>query len=190
MRYGKISVANLLLVFSLSPAVWAEANENGRADSRLVNFNVRAGLNTNYAYYSGFGANVSGSVEFPISKTIEGWKMNVGVKMLNANFFMPQEKMSSMFVQVPFVFSYDFRIRPTVDLRLSFGAFYSYHAGGAVYGKDNYRWDANMFLPHSGGLNVGLGFYARNVFLGVDYDVCYDYESVLTAVSIMVGYRF
>lgn len=205
----------LLLIaafFSLSGALATEADKGAlstEADKEVkpvinkqrVRLNLRAGVGAFVdmgAFYTGISENLACMIEIPISKKHTGWKLNTGIKFINKNMAIETARASMFMFQLPIVFSYDFRMSDRDNLRLNFGVFYEQYLDGGIYEAneliDN-PIETILNLPYYPGITIGLNYYYRNFFFGIDLDMMFDYGEASLIMyrgtpMATFGYRF
>lgn len=196
MKYiCSIVVAILLSV----PAVYAndEKPQNRAERQSKVNVNVRAGVGAFIDVANadfGIAEKVSCLLDFPISKRYDGWKMNLGFQLSNKNISRMTFYSSMLMLEIPVIFSYDFTRSASDKLRLSFGLFYEQYLDGAIYVAGRKTGETPLYSDylhpiHVGG-TIGLGYYHKNFFMGLDIDMTQDWESFYLTPIATFGYRF
>lgn len=226
MRKFRVVAVSLLMVLSVVAFAQDETREGGHWF--VPRFNVRVGLGGIMSESTGFADNIGGYVEMPLSAKYDNWKVNVGMKLSNRNLLVNAGyyvggltnddysdtwtyAVRELFIEVPVIFSYDFRIAPSNDLRLSFGLYYSryvtgdvkvsklderYSAMGVIMTGDGatekYNHDSFVRYKHSGGAILGIGYYFKDFYFGADFEMSYAWnrDCFGSGLYATFGYRF
>lgn len=174
----KLRTATVLSFLVLALCVSAQGESLVKESWFTPRFNVRVGLGGALMEHEkpGFAASVGGSVEMPMSKKYDGWKVNIGMRLFNVNpkvdggifYYGSDEKdlswsydVRELLLEVPVVFSYDFHVAKQGDLRLGFGVFYSRY----ITGDTKLSATGEKFAAHGGILSAENGVYDHDSFV-------------------------